>query len=264
MVLRSALLSRLGVPHGFTTRIGGVSSGMFESLNFGNPGDLARDRKDPGAHIRENQRRVLHAIGAHTRRVVEVWQMHGAEVALKRPNDAWAWDGEGDHRADAIVTDDPACIIGVRIADCAPILLASADGSIVSTVHAGWRGVIAGVLPRAIDAMHALGAAPRSTFAAIGMCIGVESFEVGEEVAAEFTRVFPEANAIVRRDLGHKPHIDLKLALAVQLQHAGLPPESIETLPHCTVRDERLFFSHRRQAALGGGGRMLALIGPRE
>ena len=165
----------------------------------------------------------------------------------------------GDVRADALATDDPAVVLAVRIADCCPVLLASADGRAVAAVHAGWRGVIAGVLPRAVGALRGLSGA--SLVAAIGPCISAEHFEVGAEVAAEFHAAFPgRSNRIV---LPHpapgKARIDLKLALALQLEDAGV--SAFDVRPECTVARPDLFFSHRRDR--GVSGRMIGLIGPR-
>lgn len=263
VMLRSVLLSRVGVAHGFSTRLGGVSSGVFSSLNFGNPGDLAPDRRDSPANIRENQRRALRAIGCERREVVEVWQVHGSAVHVRRLGEARAASGPAaagsEIKADAIVSDDAGCVVGVRVADCAPILLSSSDGRIVAAVHAGWRGMIEGVLPAAVRTMQELGA--RGIVAAIGPCISVDAFEVGDEVAAEFDRVFGAraSSGVVRRQAGAKAHVDLKLALRLQLLREELGADEVETLPHCTVRDRALFFSHRRDG--GVTGRMLAMIG---
>ncbi|GJQ28930.1 MAG: laccase domain protein [Phycisphaerae bacterium] len=257
-VLTSPVLARVGVPHAFTTRVGGVSRGVFASLNFGNPMDLVGDRRDPPEHIAENFRRVLAAIGASGREVVQVYQVHGLAARVFRrgdPSRDAGPDGPIDFKADALITDDPARVVAVRVADCAPVLLASADGRVVAAVHAGWRGVVAGVLPAAVLAMRHLGAG--NLVAAVGPCIGPEAFEVGPEVLAEFRRVFgPEAPVRERAD--GKGHVDLKAALASQAREAGV--DLIDVLPHCTARDAMRFFSHRRER--GVTGRMVGLIGP--
>jgi polyphenol oxidase len=264
-VLRSSMLRRIGVPHGFSTRLGGVSGGMFASLNFGNPGELRGEERDPPDNIAVNYRVLLEEIGAaspSTREVVEVHQVHEATVHVVRRGEP-ARVGGRDVKADAIITDDPGRVVAVRVADCAPVLLASADGGVVAAVHAGWRGVIAGVAPAACEVMQrAFGA--RTLFAAIGPCISGEHFEVGEEVAAEFERVFPASSGATRivippsKPLG-RPHVDLKAALTVQLHAAGV--DVVETLPHCTFAGAELFFSHRRER--GKTGRMVAVIGPK-
>jgi copper oxidase (laccase) domain-containing protein len=154
-LLASSLLSNARLPHAFSTRQGGHSAGIFASLNFGNPSELQPPERDTPATIAANLSRVLDALGVPGREVVQVHQVHGSHVHVVRP-------GQNAHeqettRADAIVTDDATRVIAVRIADCTPVLLASADGRVVGAVHAGWRGVVAGIATRAIDAMEQLG-----------------------------------------------------------------------------------------------------------
>ena len=256
-VLTSPTLAARGIPHCFSTRIGGVSAGMFDSLNLGNPSELPKDRRDPPEHIRENFRRIFAAIGCDDRSLAEVHQVHGAEAAWAsgpRPSPETP-----DPKADAILTNDPSLIVAIRVADCTPVLLATPDGKMVGAVHAGWRGVIAGVLPRAIAAMRERGAS--ELLAAIGPCIGPDHFEVGPEEAAEFARVFgPDgASRIVRPGIGDRSMVDLKGALRRQLLSAGV--QDLDISPHCTFRDAQLFYSHRRERGLTG--RSAALIGPR-
>ena len=264
LAIRSEVLDRLGVPHGFSTRSGGVSTGIFHTLNFGNPGDLPPEERDSRANIAENLRRVSAAIGAEDRRIMQVHQMHGTDVAVADPDAIWA----DALRADGIVTDDPRALTGVRVADCVPLLLSTLDGRVVAAVHAGWRGVIGGIASKAVLAARELAA--RHGFstdlaAAIGPRIGVGAFEVGEEVAGPFESAFGPATSgptsVVRRDMGLRPHIDLGAAVARQLAAAGLPADRIDVLPQCTASEPELFFSHRRDKARSG--RMIALIGPR-
>jgi polyphenol oxidase len=258
IVIRAAGVGRAAPVHAFTTRVGGVSGGDFASLNFGNPGELPPERRDPHGNIRANWERVLTAIGAAGRELVEVHQVHGAAVHVVRAGED-ARPGGRDVKADAIVTDDPRRVVAVRVADCAPVLMSSGDGRVVAAVHAGWRGVVAGVAPAAVAAMRGLGAA--GIVAAVGPCIECAAFEVGEEVAAEFDRVFGAGAGVVDRS-GVKPHVDLKRALRVQLERAGVDPALIEVLPGCTVSEPARFYSHRRDRERTG--RMAAVIGPRE
>ncbi len=254
------------MPHAFTTREGGVSTGIFASLNFGNPGELPLEDRDPPANIRANWDRVLSAIGVgdaqgRARAIVEVHQVHAAAVHVVRSGDRAT---PRDVKADAIVSDDPSRVLAVRVADCAPVLLASRDGRVVAAVHAGWRGVVGGVLPCAIARMRALGAT--DLVAAIGPCISVHHFEVGPEVVAEFERIFGRDDEIVPPGARASPAnsgkamVDLKAALRHQLLASALPASAIDTCPHCTVRDATEFFSHRRDRGLTG--RMAAVIGP--
>lgn len=253
VLLRSSVLS---VPHAFSTRAGGVSRGPFASLNLGNPNPVPGGHaRDPVANMDENFRRITHAIGCEGREIVQVYQVHGGAAHVVHRG-APTHTGPGDTRADAIVTDDPGRVLCVRVADCAPVLIASGDGRVVAAVHAGWRGVIANVTTAAIAEMAKLGA--QNLSAAVGPCISLENFEVGPEVAAEFLRVFGD-DAPVRPSprSDEKKHIDLKACLERQLRAAGV--ERVEVLPHCTVRDRELFYSHRRDEGLTG--RMGAFIG---
>lgn len=252
----SPLFGQLGVPHAFSTRLGGVSPAPFESLNLGNPnGCAAQDDYD---HVWENYRRLQAAAGCEGRELCYVHQVHGAafvRVGAGQPFDTSA-------KADALITDDPARVVSVRVADCVPILLSTADGRTVAAVHAGWRGVIAGAVPTALSEMFTKSgadASPATAVAAIGPCIGGEAFEVGPEVVEEFFRVFGDDAPLVRR-AGGKGYIDLRAAVRLQLLRAGLPHDRIDTTDRCTHRDADEFFSHRREN--GVTGRMAAIISP--
>lgn len=250
-ILTSRLLS--GIPHAFSTRVGGVSGGIFRSLNLGNPSELPPEQRDPASNIRENFDRILAAMGCAGRALTEVHQVHGCAV-----HDAAASaPGKPDAKADAIFTHDPRRVLAVRVADCTPILLATADGVHVAAVHAGWRGVISGVLPATVAALRARSS--ETLLAAIGPCIGPEHFEVGPEVVAEFDRVFPASGVVMRRMETGKGYVDLKAALAIQLASCGV--RDVEVLPHCTYADPELFYSHRRDRGLTG--RAAGLIAPR-
>lgn len=249
---------RLSAPHGFSTRVGGVSAGPFATLSLGNPDPLPHGvGRDPLPNIQENLRRILDAVGGPGREIVQVYQVHAGAVHVVRRGQP-THPGPRDTRADAIVTDDPSRILCIRVADCTPVLISSADGRIVAAVHAGWRGVIANVAANAIAAMRSLGAKDLS--AAVGPCISVDHFEVGPEVVGEFRRVFGNTAPIRPSPTNPaKAHVDLKECLRRQLAAAEVG--EIEVLPHCTYRDADLFFSHRRDK--GVTGRMGGFIGPR-
>lgn len=262
-VIQSPALVRVGVPHGFSTRAGGVSAGMFASLNFGNPGELGPAERDSPANLAENWRRLTHAIGAAGRRVLQVHQVHGAEVAVASPDAPWA----DALRADAIVTDDAGALAAVRVADCAPVLISTLDGRVVAAVHAGWRGVVGGVAlatARSVREVARRIGASAELAAAVGPCIAVGAFEVGEEVAAQFEARFGDEPGVVRRagvgGGGFKPHVDLSLALARQLRAEGVPGARLDVLAACTASDPTRYFSHRRDRGLTG--RMVGVIGP--
>ncbi len=273
VVLKSRLLTGIGVPHGFSTRAGGVSRGMFQSLNFGNPGDLSADQRDPAENIRANWSILLEHVGASERSIVEVHQVHGSDVRwVARGGPSHDTPDGRDTRADAIVTDDPRRVAAVRVADCVPVLLASTDGKIVASVHAGWRGVVGplepqpvpgrGIIDATVRTLGALGVPASSLVAAIGPCIGPAAFEVGPDVACAFAKVFGDWSMHVRPcpTRTTKYFVDLPGAIREQLLRLGLPDMSIESLGRCTVSEPELFFSHRRDA--GRTGRMVGVIGP--
>lgn len=249
----SPRLERLGVPHAFSTRLGGVSDGPFRWLNLGNPSGCAV--QDDSAHVRENYRRLQAACGCEGRELCYVHQVHGPTVV--RTDRGRRFDTSA--KADALVGSDPARVLSVRVADCVPILLATEGGRTVAAIHAGWRGVISGAVQAALAAAGAAGAAT-TCVAAIGPCIGPDAFEVGPEVLAEFARVFGDDAPIARR-VGDKGHVDLRQAVRLQLLRAGVPADRIDTTDRCTHRDADEFFSHRRDN--GVTGRMAAVIAPR-
>lgn len=252
VTIQSTLLARAGVRHGFSTRIGGVGRGAFESLNVGNPQGAIRDAD---ANIEENYRRLFEAVGLAGRRLCRVHQVHGREVVTLRKGD----EPPAGKQADALLTDDPALVVSVRTADCVPILVTEKSGRLVAAVHAGWRGMVAGILPECLSALHHQGIGKEDMILAIGPCIGAEAFEVGEEVVAEFVRALGGDAPVIRVE-GCKPHVDLGRAAFLQARGYGLMEEQIDHADLCTVRDERLFFSHRRDAGLTG--RMAAVISP--
>jgi len=257
---RSAQLARSGVPHGFSTRIGGVSAGPFDALNLGNPNGCPI--QDDIANIAANYARLHGAIAAADRRRYFVHQVHSDQVELATPGQPF----DCNRKADAIVSTDPAAVAAVRTADCVPVLLATSDGRAVAAIHAGWRGVVAGVAVRALKRLREawsqaspVGAAMPPVAAAIGPSISWSAFEVGPEVAAEFEQVFNGDAATLLRPSQHvgKAMVDLRAALEIQLRGGGV--EAIDCSDRCTFADAGEFFSHRREN--GVTGRMAALVG---
>jgi hypothetical protein len=244
----SPLLRGVGVPHGFSTRIGGISPPPFDSLNLGNPsGCEVRDDSD---RIRQNYRRLLQAAGCEGRELLAVYQVHGGGVAHVPRGRAH----DNDTKADALVSDDPARVLSVRVADCVPVLLSTGDGRAVAAIHAGWRGVVAGV---AMSALKALANHGNHVLAAIGPSIGFDAFEVGPEVLDEFRRVFG-CDAPIRAEPDGKGRVDLRECLRRQLVAAGVPDDRIDRSDRCTYTHAEEFFSHRRDRGISG--RMAAVI----
>ena len=252
----SPLLEAAGVPHAFSTRIGGgagTSPPPFDSFNLGNPSGVAE--QDDYERIYRHYKALQNAVGAAGRTRCWVHQMHGGNVIAIRRGDAFASGPE----ADAMVSDDPTRILSVRTADCVPVLMASSDGQVVAAVHSGWRGIIAGVTRNAIEKMGS-----RKIFAAIGPCISVDAYEVGPEVLAQFTATFGDG-APIRGSTNGKGHVDLREAIRQQLLGCGLRSDQIDMTDRCVFRDAGEFYSHRRSQRETGGvtGRMAAIISPR-
>jgi len=232
----------LPVRHGFTLRSGGVSEGKRASLDLGPAGKAGPD-------IRENRLRLARAAGLPAEALVLADQVHGTRVVRGRPGEV--------SEADALWTDAADTWVGIRTADCVPILLASADGLRVAAVHSGWRGTAGRIVEAAVATLAREGAGPATLRAAIGPCIGVCCYEVGEALGSRFTDAF--GADVVRRD-GPRPHLDLRLAVRNTLEQAGVAAAHIEDVPGCNSCDARRFFSHRRDR--GGTGRHLAFIAP--
>jgi len=253
VVYVSPLLEDVGVPHGFTTRIGGVSAPPFDSLNLGQVSNC--DSPDSDANIEANFRRLQEAIGCQGRSRCSVYQVHGREILRVECGQTW----DRMQQADGMYTDDPARMLCVRVADCVPILMAAADGKIVAAVHAGWRGIIAGAIGNAIELICATfaGVGAEEITAAIGPCIGKDAFEVGPEVAGQFVDLFRH-QAPLRRAGDGKAFVNLAQAARMQLVQAGVPVERIDTTNRCTFRDSEEFFSHRREKGITG--RMAGVI----
>jgi len=240
-ILVAENLERAGFPHGFATRAGGVSEGPYATANFGKGDDAAR--------VAENVRRFAKGVGFEASELRQVTQVHGARVveasALR--------DAAAREEADALVlrleSEGGARAIGVRVADCVPILAGSRTRG-VAAIHAGWRGVVSGVIGAALGALNA-----DDAIAAIGPCIGPCCFEVGADVAAQIATACGEPRVIAHCH-GDKAHVDLRLAVRAQLRTYGVA--EVEDVPGCTRCDAARFFSYRRDGQQSG--RHLAAI----
>jgi YfiH family protein len=250
--LRSELLTGLGFRHGFSLRTGGVSGRPFDSLNLG------RTVGDDAACVAENQLRFAREVGYSTGRLFEVTQVHGGRVECV--DEGVALETFRAREADALVSGTTGSAVGIKVADCVAVLLADPDSGAVAAVHAGWRGVVANVLAAAVGALsQRWGAVPGRLRAAVFPCIGVDAFEVGEEVAAQL--VVAVGTPRIQQLGGTRPHIDLALSLQLQLERAGLLEAHVDTVRGCTFSEPARFFSYRRDG--GVTGRHLAAIVPR-
>ena len=227
--------------HGFSCRTGGVSQGRHGSLN------LSDKWGDDPENVRENLRRFAAAVGFEPARLVTARQVHGVEVvAAKTVTEETEADAVWTRRGSGV-------IVGVRTADCVPVLLVDGEAGLCAAVHSGWRGTAANISGAAVTTLRREGARPGGLRAAIGPCIEVEAFEVGEEVAEAF------APAFVRRDLGPKPHVDLRACVRAQLRYAGLRDEDVVDVGGCTHAQPARHFSYRRDGS--GIGQQLSVIG---
>lgn len=234
-----------GLAHAMTTRSGGVSAGPFASLNLG-----PRTPDLPTA-VAENRRRAAVALGFVT--LVSPRQVHGAHIVEVREADAQP--GE----ADALMTDRPGVLLGVLGADCPGVLLVDPRRRSLALVHAGWRGIVAGVAPAAVKALALrYGCAPGRLRAGIGPGISQAVYEVGPDVAEALSASAPGARACLARGQTDRWRADLAGLLELQLRASGVPAEAIERSPYCTHRDATLFFSHRRDGVSAGRHALLA------
>ena len=236
-----------GLSHGFMGRAGGVSTGVYASLN------LAEWNGDEPAAVAENWRRWRFAYPCFT--VARLSQVHGTMV--HRVEASW---GEARRAGDGMVTAEAGVALGVFSADCVPILMVDAERRIVGAIHAGWRGTIAGIAGAAVRAMAALGARPASMRAALGPSIGLCCFEVDAPLADDFARQIPGARDHCRAGRPGKAYLDLRAIISGQIERAGLDPAAIANVGPCTRCAADGYFSRR---AAGGAvtGLQMSFIG---
>lgn len=236
--------------HAFFTREGGVSEGLYASLNCGlGSGD------DPG-HVTENRRRAAHALEVEANHLLTCFQTHSATVAtVERP-----WAADERPKADALVTRTPNLALGILTADCAPVLLADAEAGVIGAAHAGWKGALGGVLDATVAAMESLGAVGPRIIAGIGPCIAQRSYEVGPDFSAPFVAQAVENADFFRAGRGDRMLFDLRGYVARRLIAAGVG--SVQPLPCDTCSEKDRFFSYRRACQRGERdyGRALSAI----
>jgi len=248
--LSSPLLAAAnGIRHGFFTRQGGVSSGIYGSLNIGTGSN------DEQALVRENRRRVAAWMGVTPEHLITAFQVHSPDVVVA----TGPFPGERP-KADAVVTDRPGIAVAVSTADCGPVLYADAQAGVVGAAHAGWKGALTGVLENTIDAMEKLGARRERIVAVLGPSISQANYEVGPE----FVERFVAADARNRRYFTPSPAagramFDLNLYTVDRLSQAGVQAGQ---LGRCTYQEDDLFFSYRRTTHRGEPdyGRLISAI----
>lgn len=247
-ITRAAALA--SVPHAFLGRTGGVSTGLYSSLNVG----LGSD--DDTAAVRENRKRATGAIGCDLA-LVTVHQVHSADVVVV----TGAWPDDRRPPADAMVAGRPGLALGILTADCAPVLFADASAGVIGAAHAGWKGALTGVLANTVAAMERLGADRSRIAAAIGPCIARKSYEVDEAFYRRFVEAEAEYDAFFTPGRQPERHqFDLEGFVARRLAEAGVA--TVETLGEDTYSQPERYFSYRRttHAKEPDYGRQLSLI----
>ncbi|MGE0232999.1 MAG: peptidoglycan editing factor PgeF [Flavobacteriaceae bacterium] len=235
-----ALTALSGITHGFFGRRGGVSDGIYKSLNIG------LGSKDDPALIRENRRRIAASLGIDPRFLLTPYQIHSdSAVTVADP-----WPDYPSARADGIVTAKPGLAVAVSTADCSPILFADPNARVVAAAHAGWKGAIGGILESTVARMEEAGARRADIVAAIGPTISQPSYEVGSEFRARFLADdgTNERFFVPSRRAGHFM-FDLPGYVGMRLSRLSLA--AIENTATCTYLDEDGYFSYRRTTHRG-------------
>lgn len=242
--------------HCFTTRVGGVSPGVFASLN------LSMTREENAANKEENYRRVCGALGVHYESLTLVNYAHGNGVHTASADDA----GKGVTRTsdfaacDALLIDGPSVTAVTLHADCTPVFLADKTGKVAGVGHAGWKGVLSGLAVNMVNEAVGRGCVREDILVGIGPHIMDCCFEVQDDVAQPFRTKFGGA-ALAERD--GKTFISLQNALLIQLSDAGIPEDNISLANMCTHCNGDLFYSHRRdKGKTGAMGSFIAIDRP--
>src|SRR6476646_6234893 len=240
MLQASSLTTLPGIRHAFFTRSGGVSQGVYSSLNGGVGSGDAPEK------VAENRARMAAALGVSADRLVTPFQIHSPDVVVVQE----PWTRDSRPRADAVVTQVPRLAIGVSTADCGPLLFADSEAGVIGAAHAGWRGALSGVIEATVAAMERLGAGRNRIVAALGPTIRQPNYEVGPEFVERFVaadsgnaRFFVPA----QRD-GHAM-FDLTGYIAERVRGMGIA--QFEDLGLCTYAEPERFFSYRRTTQRG-------------
>jgi hypothetical protein len=249
--LRAPLLVAAGFRHAFFTRRGGVSPAPFDSLNF------AVHVGDDAGLVARNLAIAAQDLGVEPDRILYLQQVHGTTCHVVAPpfhhDETWKLEG------DAVIAHDGTVACGVRVADCAPVLIADRCSGLAAAVHSGWRGTEQDIVGHVVRKLREMGSHPRDLVAAVGPHIERCCFETGHDVAAHLSRVSPVGD-ILHLGSGGRPHVDLRRILHAQLLEAGLGHEQVDHVRGCTMCEPDRFFSYRRDGQRSG--RLLAAIVP--
>lgn len=249
-------LEDAGFANGFSTRLGGVSDFPANSLN------LAGFDEDTADNIYENRRRFLNAFDGSFK-LATVWQVHGDGVKTVRSNEDV---DNSEERFDSLVSDRPGVLLGVKTADCVPVLIGDPVIGAFAAVHAGWRGTVRSIVTRAVERMQSeFGSEPKNMVAAIGPAASSKNYEIGNDVIDAFSAAFEGSEKYFAPTSEGHAFIDLHLANKDQLLACGVPLGNIYTSPFCTMDRIDLFFSYRVEKKLyGKTGRLMSVIGQRK
>lgn len=244
------------IVHGFSARQGGVSPAPFDTLN------MALHVGDDPAHVWENRRRYLAALGLDAERICTIRQVHGTEIVRAFRRDAGR--GARDYAdaladADAVVTNDSGVTLLLCYADCVPVLLYDPVHNATGLVHAGWKGTVQRIAAKTVERMgEEFGTSPSEVLAGIGPSIGAGCYTVGAEVAERFRTEFSAHAAELVRVQDEEIHLDLWAANSIQLVEAGVLADNIDRADICTSCDRSFFYSYR--ATGGRTGRLAAVM----
>ncbi|MEZ6030252.1 MAG: polyphenol oxidase family protein [Hyphomonadaceae bacterium] len=227
------------VRHGFFGRRGGVSTGVYNSLNCG-PGS-----GDDPSKVLENRRRVCHALGATLEKLASPRQIHSARAVITDK----AYEPNERPECDALVTKRPGLLLGVLAADCAPIVLCDPHNGVIAAIHAGWRGAVGGVIEAAVEAMGKAGADPSKTAAGVGPCLSQNSFEVGPDLVDAVLDATPWAENLFEPGQNDRQQFDLKRYCLGRLARLGV--SHMDALVDDTLTQPDDYFSHRASVKAG-------------
>ncbi len=246
--LKSDLLASAN--HGFFTRKGGVSTGVYDSLNCG------LGSNDDQSLVHENRTRVCRAFGRNVLQLRSVHQIHSAFAVTAKSTD---WSGDKP-RADAMVSAQKGVALAILTADCAPILFHDSANGVVAAAHAGWKGAMTGIVENTLGKMQELGAKRAMTSIVVGPCISQKAYEVGREFFARFTAEDRGNDRFFIGGLGDRLHFDLPGFVLNRARAAGV--SSVEWTGHCTFSAPDRFYSYRRTTHAGEPdyGRQISVI----
>jgi YfiH family protein len=251
MITASKLDAHVKLKHGFFTRLGGVSSGVYKGLNCG------YGSGDDNSNIDQNRAIAMAKLGISSENLNTIYQVHSANVVVAQA----AWSLDDRPKADAIVTNRPGLAIGIVTADCTPVLFADPKTGVIGAAHAGWKGALSGVLSKTVDQMEQLGADRNQIVAAVGPCIHQGSYEVGPEFVDKFlTKDAQNSQFFIPSSQNNHHLFDLPGFIFNKLSVLGL--SVVQSVSEDTYADETKFYSYRRatHAKEADYGRCLSAI----